>query len=109
MTADETLQPGQFWHGSWQRIDPTDTVRTRALPSEYGHMKHNYFTSSREVAEDFADTRRGEPGYLHVVEPTGPYEADRGEEDSYRSEHPLRVLAVRAYEPPRRGLGREAG
>jgi hypothetical protein len=109
MSADETLQPGQFWHGSWHRIDPSDTVRTPALPIAYGHMQHNYFTTNRQVAEDSADTRRGGPGYLHVVEPTGPYEVDRGEEDSYRSEHPLRVLSVRAYEPPKRGRQREAG
>ena len=55
----------------------------------------NFFTTSREVAEDAADMRDGlGHGWIHAVEPTGDFEVDRGEPESWKSKAPLRVLSV---------------
>jgi hypothetical protein len=65
------------------------------MPQSYGRLKHNFFTTSREVAEDAADMRDGRGhGWVHTVEPTGDFEADRGEPESWKSKAPLRVLSV---------------
>ena len=52
MTAQENLSPKQFFHGSLHNIPEGDMVRTRALPAEYGYLRHNFFTTNRAVAED---------------------------------------------------------
>jgi hypothetical protein len=52
------------------------------------------------VAEDYSGGGRSWAGYVHVVEPTGPYEPDPVDPPSYqayRSEHPLRVISVSEY------------
>ena len=50
------------------------------MPLSHGRARHNFFTTSRDVAEDAADMRDGlGHGWIHVVEPTGDFEVDRGE------------------------------
>lgn len=84
-----------YLHGSPNRIEPGAFVHQDAMPKSDGRLKHNYFTTDRDVAEDAADMRDGRGhGWIHTVEPTGPYEVDHGEPDSWRSEQPLRVLSV---------------
>ena len=65
------------------------------MPLSHGRARRNFFTTSREVAEDAADMRDGlGHGWIHVVEPTGDFEVDRGEPESWKSEAPLRVVSV---------------
>ena len=101
MSAARHLSPDQFFHGSMNRIEPGDSVRVGAMPPEYGKFTHNYFTTDRHVAEDAAGTRTGRPGFIHAVEPTGEYEIDRGEKDSFRSTHPLRVISATPHQADR--------
>jgi 8-oxo-dGTP diphosphatase len=87
--------PGPFLHGSVNRIEPGSLVRQDAMPEDHGRAAHSYFTTDRQVAEDAADMRNGRGhGWIHQVEPTGRYEVDHGEPDSFRSAHPLRVVSV---------------
>lgn len=103
---DRDYQPGEhagpFFHGSINRIEPGDAIRHDAPPLEgHGRLQHSFFTTSREVAEDAADPRDGRGhGWVHVVKPTGTYQIDHGEPDSWKSASPLRVLSV---EPGRFG------
>lgn len=100
MSASDHLQPAQFYHGSQYRIDPGDTVRTTALIEKFGpssgRTRWNYFTTKKDVAEDYA-SHPDAPGYIHAVEPTGSYERDPVDPpgyEAYRSSHPLKVLSV---------------
>jgi 2'-5' RNA ligase len=87
--------PGPFLHGSVNRIEPGTLIHQDAMPAGHGRACHNYFTTDRQVAEDAADQRNGRGyGWIHRVEPTGSYEVDHGEPDSWRSEAPLRVLSA---------------
>ena len=88
MSADQNLSAGQFYHGTTHHIPAGDSIRTRALPLEYGWLQHNYFTTDRKVAEGFAEPR----GKVYVVRPAGDYEVDPGEPSSYKSKHPLRIV-----------------
>jgi 2'-5' RNA ligase/8-oxo-dGTP pyrophosphatase MutT (NUDIX family) len=84
-----------FLHGGPNRVEPGGFIRQDAMPREYGRLQHNFFTTSRDVAEDAADMRNGRGhGWIHVVEPTGPFEEDLGEPESWKSRQPLRVLSV---------------
>jgi ADP-ribose pyrophosphatase YjhB (NUDIX family) len=85
--------PGPFLHGGMHRVEPGQLIVHDARPASYGRLAHSYFTTSRDVAEDAADMRDGlGHGWIHTVEPTGEYETDYGEPDSFRSAHPLRVV-----------------
>jgi hypothetical protein len=84
-----------YLHGGPNRVEPQGLIHQDAMPQSYGRLKHNFFTTSREVAEDAADMRDGlGHGWIHAVEPTGDFEVDRGEPESWRSRAPLRVLSV---------------
>jgi hypothetical protein len=84
-----------YLHGGPNRVEPQGLIHQDAMPQSYGRLKHNFFTTSREVAEDAADMRDGlGHGWIHTVEPTGDFEVDRGEPESWKSEAPLRVLGV---------------
>ncbi len=84
-----------YLHGGPNRVEPQGLIHQDAMPQSYGRLKHNFFTTSREVAEDAADMRDGlGHGWIHTVEPTGDFEVDRGEPESWKSEAPLRVLSV---------------
>lgn len=84
-----------YLHGGPNRVEPQGLIHQDAMPQSYGRLKHNFFTTSREVAEDAADMRDGlGHGWIHAVEPTGYFEVDRGERESWKSGTPLRVLSV---------------
>ncbi len=84
-----------YLHGGPNRVEPEGLIHQDAMPQSYGRLKHNFFTTSREVAEDAADMRDGlGHGWIHAVEPTGDFEVDRGEPQSWKSEAPLRVISV---------------
>jgi len=84
-----------YLHGGPNRVEPGGLIHQDAMPESYGRLSHNFFTTSRDVAEEAADMRNGlGHGWVHTVEPTGPFEVDPGEPDSWKSEAPLRVLSV---------------
>jgi GNAT superfamily N-acetyltransferase len=84
-----------YLHGGPNRVEPGDVIHQDAMPDSHGRLKHNFFTTSREVAEDAADMRDGlGHGWIHTVEPAGPFEPDPGEPDSWKSGAPLRVISV---------------
>jgi GNAT superfamily N-acetyltransferase len=84
-----------YLHGGPNRVEPGGLIHQDAMPLSYGQSRHNYFTTSREVAEDAADMRDGlGHGWIHTVEPAGGFEVDRGEPESWKSEAPLRVISV---------------
>jgi len=84
-----------YLHGGPNRIKSQGLIHQNAMPQSYGRLRHNFFTTSREVAEDTADMRDGlGHGWIHAVEPTGDFEVDRGEPESWKSKAPLRVLSV---------------
>lgn len=84
-----------YLHGGPNRVEPGDVIHQGAMPESYGRLRHSFFTTSRKVAEDAADMRDGlGHGWIHTVEPTGPFEVDPGEPDSWKSKAPLRVLSV---------------
>jgi hypothetical protein len=84
-----------YLHGGPNRVEPQGLIHHDAMPQSYGRLKRNFFTTSREVAEDAADMRDGLGyGWIHTVEPTGDVEVDRGEPESWKSGAPLRVLSV---------------
>ena len=82
-----------YLHGGPNRVEPGAAIHQDAMPESHGRLKHNYFTTSRQVAA--ADMRDGlGHGWIHVVEPPGPFEADHGEPESWKSTAPLRVMSV---------------
>jgi GNAT superfamily N-acetyltransferase len=84
-----------YLHGGPSRVEPGDVIHQDAMPQSHGRLSRNFFTTSREVAEDAADMRNGlGHGWIHTVEPTGRFEVDHGEPDSWKSEAPLRVVSV---------------
>ena len=84
-----------YLHGGPNRVEPGGFIHQDAMPLSHGRARRNFFTTSREVAEDAADMRDGlGHGWIHVVEPTGDFEVDRGEPESWKSEAPLRVVSV---------------
>jgi len=84
-----------YLHGGPNRVEPGGLIHQDAMPESYGRLSHNFFTTNRDVAEEAADMRNGlGHGWVHTVEPTGPFEVDPGEPDSWKSEAPLRVLSV---------------
>lgn len=84
-----------YLHGGPNRVEPGDVICQDAMPESYGRLRHNFFTTSREVAEDAADMRDGlGHGWIHTVEPAGHFEVDPGEPESWKSETPLRVISV---------------
>src|SRR5271165_1145905 len=84
-----------YLHGGPNRVKSQGLIHQDAMPQSYGRLRHNFFTTSREVAEDAADMRDGlGHGWIHAVEPTGDFEVDRGEPESWKSKAPLRVLSV---------------
>lgn len=100
--SGERSQPGWldaepvYLHGGPNRVAPGDLIHQDAMPRSYGRLQHNFFTTSRQVAEDAADMRDGlGHGWIHTVVPTGPFEPDPGEMDSWKSRAPLRVVSVR--------------
>ena len=84
-----------YLHGGPNRVESQGLIHQDAMPQSYGRLRRNFFTTSREVAEDAADMRDGlGHGWIHAVEPTGDFEVDRGEPESWKSKAPLRVLSV---------------
>jgi GNAT superfamily N-acetyltransferase len=84
-----------YLHGGPNRVEPGGFIHQDAMPLSHGRARHNFFTASREIAEDAADMRDGlGHGWIHVVEPAGDFEVDCGEPESWKSEAPLRVVSV---------------
>jgi hypothetical protein len=88
-------QAGIYLHGGPNRVEPGGFIHQDAMPESYGRSRYVYFTTSRAVAEDAADSRNGRGhGWIHDVQPTGPFEVDPAEPESWKSEVPLRVISV---------------
>src|SRR5689334_18260031 len=78
-------------------------------------MNYIYFTATLDAATWGAELAAGEgPGRIYLVEPTGPFEDDPNVTNkrfpgnptkSYRSVHPLRIVAeVRDWKPSDPGV-----
>jgi rifampin ADP-ribosylating transferase len=107
--VSDVLDPGPFFHGTTADL-PAGEHLTAGFPSNYRPeivMNHVYFTAlvsgaglAAELAAELAD---GEPvPRVYLVEPTGAFENDPNVTDkkfpgnptrSYRTSHPLRVVA----------------
>jgi hypothetical protein len=88
-------RPPVYYHGGPNRVEPGGMIHQDAMPLSHGRLDHNFFTTDRQVAEDAADCRDGlGHGWIHVIEPTGYFEPDRGEPASWKSVYPLRVVSV---------------
>ena len=74
-----------YLHGGPNRVESQSLIHQDAMPQSYGRLRRNFFTTSREVAEDAADMRDGlGHGWIHAAEPTGDFEVDRGEPESWK-------------------------
>lgn len=105
MSAQDHLQPQQFYHGSAHKFEPGDLVDPDR-PSHYQpHPEgHAYFTTNAERARGYANRalarepyEAGKDARVYQVEPTGPhFRLDpRGAapmQDDWHSVHPLRVV-----------------
>jgi len=84
-----------YLHGGPNRVEPGGFIHQDAMPLSHCRARHNFFTASRNVAEDAADMRDGlGHGWIHIVEPAGDFEVDGGEPESWKSQAPLRVISV---------------
>jgi GNAT superfamily N-acetyltransferase len=84
-----------YLHGGPNRVEPGAVIHQDAMPESHGRLECTFLTTSRQVAEDAANMRDGlGHGWIHVVEPTGPFEVDHGEPESWKSGAPLRVISV---------------
>lgn len=95
MTADDHLQPQQFYHGSRSKIEPGGQIRSdwRSPAPKGTILPDNFFTTDRGEAEKYTTSAtQGRTGAVHVVEPTGPYEPDETRPNSFLSRHPLNVV-----------------
>jgi len=101
----EAAEPGTFYHGTRADLSPGDLLEP-GKESNFGERKKAnfvYLTATLDAAVWGAELALGEgPSRIYIVEPTGPYEDDPNLTDkkfpgnptkSYRSRHPLRVLA----------------
>ncbi len=100
---------GPFYHGTRFTLDvDAHLVAGRASNFQHGRISNNvYFSALVDTAAWGAELAaalggNGERGHIYVVEPTGPFEDDPNVTNkrfpgnvtqSYRTPHPLRVVA----------------
>ena len=96
----------QFYHGTRAQLNPGDLIKP-GHPANFGNLDrvttYVYFSATLDAGVWGAELARGEgPGKIYIVEPTGPFTDDPNLTDkrfpgnptkSYRTRHPLRVLA----------------
>ena len=120
----DVLDPGPFFHGTRAELGVGDLL-TPGFRSNYRPeivMNHIYFTALLDGAGLAAEIITGDgPPRVYEVEPTGPFEDDPNVTDkkfpgnptgSYRTRHPLRVVAELADwtpHPPEAVQGMLAG
>lgn len=84
MTASDHLSPGQFYHGTNQKLEPG----TRLVPGGSGDRwrdtdSHVYFTSNPDAAMHYAEHKYRDFGgsglHVYAVEPDGPVTKDSHE------------------------------
>lgn len=102
-TAKQFAQ--SFFHGTRADLKIGEVIEVGHGSNflETGALSWVYFTATMDAAIWGAELSRGDgPGRIYIVEPTGPIEDDPNVTDkrfpgnptlSYRSRHPLRVLA----------------
>lgn len=101
----DSLNSPHYYHGTRANLNPGDLIEP-GFNSNYGKRKkasYVYLTATLDSAIWGAELALGEgPGRIYEVEPTGPFEDDPNLTDkkfpgnptkSYRSRHPLRVIA----------------
>lgn len=105
MSVAATVFAQSYFHGTRAGLRPGDQIIVgyRSNYAAGDPLSWVYFTATLDAAVWGAELARGqEPGRIYVVEPTGPIEDDPNLTDkrfpgnptlSYRSRHPLRVLA----------------
>lgn len=108
MSAQDHLQPMQFFHGTTAELRPGSHIRPAAesgLPanfSGYGNEAHAYATASLPSASTYAehaldwaynrDAGHGKTSRVYQVEPTGDYEPDPDDTNqAYRTQSSWRV------------------
>lgn len=105
MGNQPTAFAASFFHGTRADLAPGDTIRVgyRSNFLTDGALSWVYFAATLDAAIWGAELASGDgPQRIYVVEPTGPHFDDPNVTDkkfpgnptmSYRSQHPLRVLA----------------
>jgi rifampin ADP-ribosyltransferase len=102
MSAQDNMNPQQFFHGSRADLNVGDMIEP-GMPGNWAasSRQHVYFTPDEKVAHGFA-RRIGktygedDPPHVYTVEPTGKYTNDRDYEGpAFKSKSPLRVTAKR--------------
>ncbi|WP_372424753.1 NAD(+)--rifampin ADP-ribosyltransferase [Salinarimonas chemoclinalis] len=105
MSADVTPFTRQYFHGTKADLRPGDHIRVghRSNFTDAGALSWTYFAATLDAAIWGAELSRGDGRErIYVVEPTGEIEDDPNLTDkrfpgnptlSYRSRHPLRVVA----------------
>ena len=94
MTAQDNLNPQQFYHGSMHKF--SGEVKPGTLLGHLGEGDPDpddraFFTTDKETASWYARSEKGKTGYLYTVQPTGPYERDPYEQKAFGSAHPLKI------------------
>lgn len=91
MSADDHLNPRQFFHGTKREITG-DTIEPGHEPNfDISIPGKVYMSGTRAKARKYA----GSSGRVFRVEPTGPYEHDDNlpsNHASFQSDHPLRIV-----------------
>jgi hypothetical protein len=93
MSADEHLSKPQFFHGM-----PHEAAGDLVHPTNQGFAHQAFFTSDPKLAEGFTmpknywgDSREKNTGYVYPVQPTGDYRPDHQEDNSFKTESPLKI------------------
>lgn len=90
MSAQDNLNPTQFYHASDHKFTPGDTVDPghpgvwQGLGYSQGHA---FMASTPEDAATWAPY-----GHVYHVQPTGSYSQDTQAHHAYQSDHPLKVI-----------------
>ena len=105
-------RPGPYYHGSKADLEAGELLYPGYRSNSGGRRPANYvyLTATLDAATWGAELAVGEgPGRIYQVEPTGPIEDDPNLTDtrypgnptrSYRTRHPLRVVAeISGWEP----------
>jgi hypothetical protein len=112
MSADQNLNPQQFYHGTPAELKAGDMIHpatavgvVSSAPSVGNPADHTYFTTKQRMASYYSAPRITDEesamravdaspsqGHIYKVEPTGKYDPDPHEPDSFHSSQPLRVV-----------------
>lgn len=98
MSAQDHLNPHQFFHGTRAELRPGDLIEPGYTKANYSGFKgkrlpHVYMTDNQVEAQGYARDARGSGiQRVYSVEPTAGHAADPSRAGEFMSDEPLRVL-----------------